>query len=33
MDGILDENWGDMEQDYPFRLDSRDKEGKPGYPF
>jgi len=26
----LDEDWKDMQEEYPFRLDSSDKEGKPG---
>ncbi|CAL8099399.1 unnamed protein product [Orchesella dallaii] len=29
MDTILEEDWADMEEEYPFKLNSHDKEGKP----
>lgn len=30
MDTILQEDWSDMQEEYPYTLDTYDKEGKPG---
>lgn len=30
METILSEDWADFEEEYPFRMDFFDKEGKPG---